>query len=425
MAYKLSKFNNIIYENGTCTIYNSFTSGVLGLNEYYTNELKKIKNGSELDLIDCELIKNLESAKMLVPADLDEVEYISVLSNASRFDSTSLNLTIAPTLACNFACPYCYEKGRRYNTMDENTINQLLTFIKVNSQENKPINIVWYGGEPLLAITTIEYISNALSKMKLKYNASIVTNGYLLNKKMAERLKAINIQHAQVTIDGPEEIHNKRRILQNGNGSFKKILENIESICNIIPITIRVNVDKENIENVDSLLDSFDKYHLNGKISVYLAPLDNINQTCNSSTCFSQKEFSEEQIGFYKKYSHRGYFFIAIPRSNVGICGAVRSSFYIIDPIGDLYKCWDDIGNKSEVIGTIANPDILSAKNIEWLSYNPLNDPRCKKCSILPVCMGGCPNNCIKRGETKCHPIKYNLIEYIDLKKNLCKYSVY
>lgn len=66
----------------------------------------------------------------------------------------------------------------------------------------------------------------------------------------------------------------------------------------------------------------------------------------------------------------------------------------MVDPVGDLYKCWDDIGMKERRVGTIFEPPMLSKNMINWMAYEP-DDPECQECFAFPMCMGGCPNHAL------------------------------
>ena len=48
---------------------------------------------------------------------------------AERFNNRRLDLTINPTLACNFACPYCFEEDHRNIYMSENTENEINLYL--------------------------------------------------------------------------------------------------------------------------------------------------------------------------------------------------------------------------------------------------------------------------------------------------------
>ena len=82
---------------------------------------------------------------------------------------------------------------------------------------------------------------------------AVVTNGYNL-KEYAEILSRGQIREVQVTLDGTEKIHNDRRPLKNGLGTFDAIVEGIdETLGKNIPINLRVVVDKDNIGELPGL----------------------------------------------------------------------------------------------------------------------------------------------------------------------------
>ena len=181
-----------------------------------------------------------------------------------------------------------------------------------------------------------------------------------------------------------------------------------------LKITIRVNTDKTNIHRVDEILDFIEKYELKNRIGLYLAPIDNVNGTCNATQCFNNQEFAVEQLQFIKRNLERGFNFVNIPSPNVYICGAPSSNSCVIDAEGDIYKCWDDVSRKEYKCGTISEGITMNSNTAKWLSYDFM-DEECGVCAYLPVCMGGCPNYRIRYGKKKCIPFKENAIEIVEL----------
>jgi len=415
--FKLSNYNIVSNYKDKIIIYNTFSNGILELVKPYSSQWEEFIDKQDSAVLSNELIENLIKGNFILDEKIDETKKISVFSKLSRFDNSSLSLTIAPTLECNFACPYCYEKNRRYNKMNSNVIEKTIEFIDKNIVDKKNLNICWYGGEPLLALDSIINISEKVLEKDISYSSSIVTNGYLLNREEAEILKKYHVMHAQITLDGPPKIHDARRKLLNGEGSFNTILNNICDVYDIIPITIRINLDKQNHQYLDELFFELDKRNLQNKIHVYIAPVSDINATCSSNSCFKSNEFASEEIDFLNQFRKRGYTAINVPKANFDICGAVSPYSFIIDPLGDLYKCWDDIGNKNEVFGNIESDYFEFNYNLlKWLSYDPIEEIECHNCSMLPICMGGCPNYIIKNhSEKTCIPIKYTPEKYLEL----------
>lgn len=416
---KLSIFNNIVQIEKNVFIYNSLTESLLRLDEKYAKSFNRFCESKNLEDLNKDLFENLLKGKMLVDGAIDEIDNLKIMHNIARYSNSTCSLTIAPTMQCNFRCPYCYENNIKRERMSKETVNKTLEFLKQIRNDSSALSVAWYGGEPLLAMDIIEQISKyAISLYGEKYSASMVTNGYLLDIETAIKLKELRITQIQITIDGPPHIHNKLRRLPFGEDTFFVILNNITKALENnteLKITIRVNTSKNNIEYIEQIMPYIDKYGLTDKIGLYLAPVDNINNTCNASECLSNTEFAIEQMKFIKSNYKKGYNFIHLPQRNIGVCGAIAPNCYVIDASGDLYKCWDTISDKTKKVGSIYENIELNTNLSQWLKYDCFNDKECIQCSFLPACMGGCPHKNIKSKEKSCIPFKYYREEMIEL----------
>lgn len=430
---KKSNFNIIVPIEEGILLYNTNSNGILKLNKEYEEKYYKfVENG----IIEDENFKNtLLYGKMIIDEkEGDEIKKIFIESQMMRFDGNSIGLTIAPTMACNFRCPYCYEKGREYVTMSRDTIDRMKEYIGKLSEQYKYIEITWYGGEPLMAFSIIEELMKTVYKHfdRKCVNSHVITNGYLLTEDIVKKMEELNISGAQITIDGPPEIHNKRRKLPTEEDTFFVILENIKKalqVYNNLDISIRVNTDKSNIDGIDEIIEYLKKMDLLDKLSLYLAPVSNINDTCTESQCFNTTEFAIEEINFLRRNKEKGYSLLGLPMRRTGMCGAVSPHSYVIDAKGDLYKCWDDISNLEEKVGSIYEDSLsLNANMVKWLSHTVENDEECRNCSYLPLCMGGCPNYWIRNKKKNCVSIKENANQFVrlvyDVKKAKEKSSV-
>lgn len=171
----------------------------------------------------------LQLIKMKVINVDDEKEIAGIkfhiLSN--RFYPRTLHLTINPTLACNFNCEYCFESSHPVKHMSDNIEDDIIKFIKNKDLVNK-IKVTWFGGEPLLAFKRIISLSERILGLGYDYSAGMITNGYLMTEDVIRKFKDLRIRTVQITIDGNETLHNKRRALKNGGKTYNKILDNIE-----------------------------------------------------------------------------------------------------------------------------------------------------------------------------------------------------
>lgn len=377
---------------------------------------------------DEKLIEDLKKGQFLIDDEVSELDLLKYKMLSSKFDTRNLSLTIAPTMNCNFDCIYCYEKNERQNaTMPKNVQDKIVEFVKQQTKHVESINIGWYGGEPLLTFDIVKDIServmNICKERDVMYSSFIVTNAYKLNKEIAKELKKLNMEFVQITLDGPEDIHNKRRPLKGGQGTFRKILENMSELVDILPdISLRINVDKENVERVDEILEELDKFGLKNKIYAYLGYVEPINDCYSIGKCLTTTEYSYIDSKFDDKLQRFGFIednLHKYPVLKSNFCSADKTNSLVIAPNGDIYKCWSDIGKNEYKVGNILNIEFPYDKgNIEklmgYMLYDATIDRKCKECEILPLCMGGCPRNRLDNKDDRCSIYKYVLKEHIE-----------
>lgn len=406
---KLSRYNIITKAGDGIIVYNLNSGAVLCLNKKYKEMLEEIR-GNNNYLGKEDLIEELKKGKMLIDSDKDELKEVIEESQTTRSCNEIASLTVAPTMECNFICPYCYEKGIKHKTMTQEIITAVKSFIKQMKNTANKLEIIWYGGEPLLVLDIVKELTyEAISVFGTEnYTANMVTNGYLLNEQNSSLLESLKINNIQITLDGPPKIHNQRRKLPNNEDTFFVILNNIKRILdeNInVHFNIRINTDKKNIDSIDEILEYIDKFGLKGKIELYLAPVHDMNNKCNNPTCLSNKEFAKEEFAFIKRSLNKGYNLINLPERNPGICGAVSNNCFVIDASGNIFKCLGEISQPQNKIGNVLHHlDKNNDKLKKWTSYQL--DSVCLECNYLPVCMGGCPAFQMKRAEKRCIPIK-------------------
>ena len=191
----------------------------------------------------------------------DELAALRHATMLDCYDASALTLTICPTMACNFACPYCFESTRP-GTMDESTQDALIRFVKQNVERFafKRIFIVWFGGEPLLRPSIIESLSQRIIRIaeehELGYGSAIITNGWFLNRENAKLLKRCRVEDIQITLDGPNpQANDSLRKPKNGQGSFERITENIRKLPEGFRVKIRCNLGHHNVQMLEDMED--------------------------------------------------------------------------------------------------------------------------------------------------------------------------
>lgn len=434
IKYKFSNYNHSLELGAKGNfLYNALTGGFCKISN---DDIKKIffinntlSNIKDIDNLDPNIVDELKKGGFIVDKDLDELNLIKSIFNINRFaDKNSLTLTLMPTMLCNFRCPYCYEKDRNYpnQTMSKEVIASIIDYIDKNILDNGYLNISWYGGEPLLKKDIVFELQSKINELANKKNITVssgmITNGYFLTKEVSDKLYNLGIYNIQVTIDGTKEIHDKKRILSNGDGSFDVIMSNLKNINENIMVAIRINIDKNNVDNAPELIKSFVNSGLskNGNIHPYFALVKDydLSKDFISDSFYDLPNYSKEEVFLNNLLLDYGFKTRNItPR--LSSCGAISPNTIVIEPDGTIHKCWHTVGKKENAIGNVlnisSNDSLLLKNEVKWYAWSVFDNKECTECSILPICMGGCPyfsinkNEIFEKAKYKCDSYKFNI----------------
>lgn len=415
---KLSNYNIIFERNGEYFLYNSLSNS-FALLDRETYLYLNSHHATEVNIEDKELYDILFSMKA-VDVDKDyELMRLRYIDDYRRFNRSRVSLTIVPTLACNFRCPYCFEVEHQNRFMTDEIEDRIVDYVAAQTQASV-IDITWFGGEPLMAFPRIETLTARLKNLGKTYRAGMISNGYLLTEEVAGKLEDLSIGRIQITLDGPKEIHDSRRFLKGGYPTFDHIVENIERCSVIAPsvrIIVRVNLDLTNRERYLELYELLREKKLKN-LQVYPAFVSDINRDNPCAIC-SEKDRIDYLVNLYKE--HNLDYVHLYPSHERTTCMARNMSSMVVGPDGEMYKCWNDVGIKEREVGSIG--DKITNKGL-WLQYVSgalqWDDSECANCRLLPVCNGGCPYTRIRNkyhGENKnnCILHKNNLEDFLYL----------
>ena len=406
---KQSNYNFFFPVDDCVLAYNARTNALAKIKKGDFKEIEKILQDPESSDKN-DLYQELMYGGFLTLDHTDELANIRHDMYAARFSTDTLGLTIAPTLNCNFRCFYCYEKDVLENkSMTDDVANKILNFIKFKIKLINFLDITWYGGEPLLEKARILSLSKSIiqicEKNKVDYSAGIVTNGYLLDCETLLKLRDCKVNTIQITLDGVAETHDKRRYLKNRGKTFDKIINNLLSLStlykedkeeNLPSINLRINVDKSNKNDAFELLDFITESSLSNFIAPYVAAVYDPKDIDNKYT-LTANEYNKLKNQFINKCIDDGYdinyeaFYPIRINSN---CGCDQINSVVIDPEGNIYKCWEEIGDMDACIGKIGDESVsnLPSCYFDYMLFDPTLDKECSGCKVLPICMGGgCP----------------------------------
>lgn len=160
------------------------------------------------------------------------------------------------TMNCNFLCKHCWSNAWEKYIEETLTTDQIKSaFLDIANNHNaKKITIAVTWWEPLLRKDLFEVMEYATS---LWFNWGMVTNGFLINKTVIEKMRKSNMRTIDISIDWLWWVHD---VFRNKKWSFQKNLENIETLLKenfLNPFRITTTVHKNNIDDLEKMYELF------------------------------------------------------------------------------------------------------------------------------------------------------------------------
>lgn len=402
--YKLSNYNHFFSDGNDDYIYNFFSGG---MSKLLPCEKKRLEDfdGSNEELDD--FFKAAIDNGFIIKSDTDELQILNYLRTNTICTSKKVMYEILPTTACNARCSYCFEEGICPKTMTLETADAVADFIISRSTDNNSILIQWFGGEPLLnpeAITHItKKLDTVLTPKNVKLTYKMTTNGSLINDEIVEKFKNVwHISRVQITLDGLKEEYEKRKAYINLPNAFEHVINNINKLANNdIMVSIRLNYDLENIQDILKLIDYLGTViEKKEKVICYAYPLFEVGSTKapeDRDVALKLIEINNSIIRNGLAHSKEPFHLLL---SATKCYSCLRNSF-LINPEGKLGKCSMAMEDEN-FFGDVFSPSFrLTNEYLKWCSTE-LPSEECKTCKFLPVCQGGC-----KAGHLGYSPVKH------------------
>lgn len=184
--------------------------------------------------------------------------------------------TILTTTDCNARCFYCYELGRPRVPMSQETAIKTADYI-ISHCKGEKVSIHWFGGEPLYNKPVISQICQRLKDAGIQYASTMTSNGYLFDDSIVTEAKEEwRLEKVQITLDGTEQTYNRcKAYIYKDVNAFRRVIGNIHKLQDAgIHVSIRLNIDMHNAENLSELADELHREFSDPKgISVYMHAL--------------------------------------------------------------------------------------------------------------------------------------------------------
>ena len=358
----------------------------------------------------------------------EELERQQALFDAHRVDHEALTLVMVPTYVCNYRCPYCYESGHNKipGFMSERALAAICDFIEQRYADHafSRLEVQWYGGDPSLCLDVVKRATDAFrafcAQVGADYDAMMLSNCNVVDDEAAALIAECGISFMYMTIDGPEEHHNKRRVAVNGTNSYEKAIEAARALrAHGVRVGATMNADK-------TLMPLYPEFA--EKLLVEEGIVLETGQLNDYGHFYGTGDFCAPEFDLYthEEYACARYKYLDAGKRTASelhemlaphayFCNGQKHDYYVIDLLGDVYKCDGWVGDKRYVKFNLF--DDPSTWQLEIVSHDATRDERCSQCALLPICHGSCiwerTLAIPETGEMPCHPLKLTIGDYL------------
>lgn len=420
----LSRYNLLlpVEEEGIYVLVNCLSSAMDIVDDEVVETLEEIRSG--LTVSDTELAALKRRGYVYDTAEQEDdylkrrfEEYEKVIRRSAPV------FYLYPTYACNLRCSYCFQdhSARKAAVIDDECLQSAfdgMEYLLEKSLSKELPYFVLFGGEPLLKRKKqFDLIEKVLQEANDRgWKPKIVSNGVDL-EFYTDMLSSYTLEYIQVTVDGPEHIHNKRRISPRLKGTFTPIIQGVQkAVDNKMKVAIRINVDAENIPHLPELAQFFIKkgWEKEQLVVPYMAPMRDIS-------CMEYKHLLPEHVALHHIYNlYRNYDEMRVikligwigaeifrevtasgrlPSPQFKFCGG-NMTRYCFDLHGGIYTCINSTGIEEYKLGTFHPTLEIDTESLEeWRNRSIMHIPECTTCRLALVCGGGCSKlACDKKG---------------------------
>jgi len=320
------------------------------------------------------------------------------------------NILLLPTLNCQASCSYCFGPHQHSPVMSEEVVlktagwvDQLTRQARFYSPAEK-VNIIFHGGEPLLAGHF--FFENALSTFTENIDRpvafSVLSNLWALDKRLIEIFKRYKVLVA-VSVDGPEEINDRQR----GAGYFRRSMAGLQMLRDAdIPVSVMCTFTPLSAPKANEIFDFFLEQKLDFQFKNVVEPFEINGRFIGTLSCEEQIKLVDTLLKrFFKaagqirvKTLERMVRSIVTRENSMYIVGNCLGKKLAVDPEGGIYLCQRFAGmEKYQWASVFQHPSMEQmASTSGYCIYTQWMDRvrgECSGCSYFDICGGGCAYN--------------------------------
>jgi len=320
---------------------------------------------------------------------------------------------------CNLECQYCYylKKEHLYQNdesfvMPDDILEEYIVQ-HITASPGQVINFSWHGGEPTLL--GLDYFRKILILQRKhqppdrRITNGMQTNGTLIDEEWCRFLAKAGFS-VGLSLDGPEEMHDRYRVTKGNKPTFRQAMRGYELLrqhqisCDILCVVHALNVTHP------GMVYQFFK-HIKAQ---YIGFLPLVEHRPGTESGVSDRSVSAESWGSFLCTIFDEWLRLDIGRVKVQIVEeAARAAFGqeqslcifrktcgeipVIEHNGDFFSCDHYVDNEHR-LGNVRDTSLVEV--LESPSQKAFGEAKfdalpsfCLACEVLATCNGGCPKD--------------------------------
>ena len=365
-----------------------------------------------------ELERELIDKKIFLSYEGEDEQIISRLrQNAPQPDVNLAYFILSEH--CNLACKYCFVGSDACgqgisSTKDmtpeiaEKALDVFARQLEQSSEDYTEYesNIIFFGGEPLLKFDVLEYVARRVKELSesrpvlRNTSLAVITNGTLLNEERILKLDAMGVA-VSISIDGFTEQANSMRVDKQGNETFERVVQVLETYkrLEVDPPSLSVTLTERTIEDLPSMLKLVGDYGVRGfgyNVLLKREDEDGGEYYEAASQFIIDSLLALREHGVYEDRIMRKLNAFAHSRVHFSDCGATSGGQILFAPDGRIGICQGLMSESENYVADIWDDDFIANEHPAWKAWSGLtaiHNDECLSCEALGICGGGCPVN--------------------------------
>ncbi|MBI3829926.1 MAG: radical SAM protein [Planctomycetes bacterium] len=165
-------------------------------------------------------------------------------------------MTWNTTRSCNLRCVHCYSDSETKSYQGELNHEESLKMIDDLAEYGVPI-LLFSGGEPLMRRRVFELMTYA---KKVGVRPTLSTNGTLISRDVAAKMKQLGLGYAGISMDGYEKTNDEFR---GKAGAFGDMIRGVENcLAEGVKVSLRFTVTSHNAQDLPKVFDFLERKNL-------------------------------------------------------------------------------------------------------------------------------------------------------------------